>query len=111
MSEICSKCGLPMELCVCETIAKEEQKITINVVKRRFGKLITEVSGIGKEINIKDLAKKLKSKLACGGTSKDGKIELQGNHSERVKDFLIEQGFAAETIDVKPFKFFKGKRK
>lgn len=99
-----------MELCVCETIAKEEQKITISVVKRRFGKLITEVSGMGKEINIKDLAKKLKSKLACGGTAKEGKIELQGNHSDRVKEFLVDQGFASETIEVKEFKFFKGKK-
>jgi translation initiation factor 1 len=102
MSEVCPKCGLPKELCVCETIAKEEQKITISVVKRRFGKLITVVLGIDeKDINIKDLAKKLKSKLACGGTAKDGKIELQGHHAKRVKEFLVEQGFSAGTIVIK----------
>ncbi|MAG78086.1 stress response translation initiation inhibitor YciH [archaeon] len=108
MSEVCPKCGLPKELCVCETIAKEEQKITINVVKRRFGKLITQVTGIDeKDINIKDLAKKLKSKLACGGTAKDGKIELQGNHADKVKEFLVEQGFSAGTIVVKKQSFGK----
>ncbi len=106
MSEVCSKCGLPQELCVCETIAKEEQKIEVMIVKRRFGKMATVVSGINsKDINLRDLAKKLKSKLACGGTSKDGKIELQGNHMQKVKEFLIEQGFAADTITTKELKW------
>ncbi len=99
MSEMCPKCGLPKDLCVCETIAKEEQKIVVKIVKRKFGKLITVVTGINdKSIDIKDLAKKLKSKLACGGTMKDGVIELQGNHAHKVKQILIEQGFPQGTI-------------
>ena len=32
---------------------------------------------------------------------KDGKVELQGDHKQKVKDFLVQMGFAAETIDVK----------
>jgi len=102
MSEVCPKCGLPQDLCVCETIAKEGQKIEIKVVKRKFGKLITLVEGINdKNIDIKDLAKKLKSKLACGGTAKGNTVELQGNHAAKVKQYLIELGFPAETIYVK----------
>ncbi len=70
--------------------------------KRKFGKLETTIEGIdSKEIDIKDLAKQLKSKFACGGTVKDGKIELQGDHKQRVKEFLIQMGFAANTIEVK----------
>lgn len=102
MSEICSKCGLPMELCVCESIAKEDQQIIITIVKRRFGKIITEVSGIDeKDINLKELAKQLKTKLACGGTIKDERIELQGSHAEKVKDFLVSQGFSRKSMIVK----------
>ncbi len=101
MSEVCSKCGLPKELCVCETIAKEEQKITIKVIKRKFGKIITLVGGIDeKAINLRDLAKSLKSKLACGGTSKEGTIELQGSHGPKVKEELIKLGFAPGTIEI-----------
>lgn len=101
MSEVCPKCGLPKELCVCETIAKEEQKITIKVIKRKFGKIITLIEGIDeKEINLKDLAKSLKSKLACGGTSKNSIIELQGSHTVKVKEELIKLGFAPETIEI-----------
>ena len=102
MSEICTTCGLPKELCVCESIAKESQNIVIKIIKKKFGKKNTLVTGIdAKEINMKDLTKRLKAKLACGGTTKDGKIELQGDHKQKVKTFLIEMGFPAETIKIK----------
>ena len=101
MSEICPKCGLFKELCVCETIAKEDQRITITTIKRKFGKLTTMVTGIdSKSIDIKDVAKKLKSKLACGGTVKNSVIELQGEHKRKVKEELIKLGFAPTTIDI-----------
>ena len=102
MGEVCPKCGLARELCVCETIAKEEQRIVIKLEKRKFGKLITIVVGINaKDIDIKDVAKKLKSKFACGGTVKGNAIELQGQHRDRVKQELIRMGFAPETIEVR----------
>ena len=102
MSEICDKCGLPKELCVCETIAKETQKIIVTIEKRRFNKKYTVVKGIdNKEINLKDLTKKLKTKLACGGTSKGNQVELQGDHKQKVKEILIAFGFAPETIIMK----------
>ena len=95
MSSICSKCGLPKELCVCETIAKEEQKITITLVTKKYKKVNTVIEGLDeKRINLKEVAKKLKSKFACGGTIKEGKIELQGNHLEKVKQELRNLGFS-----------------
>ena len=101
MSEVCPTCGLPKDLCVCETIAQAEQQITVRVVKRRFGKLSTIISGIDdKTINLKELGKKLKSRLACGGTTKDKNIELQGNHLEKAKQYIIEEGFAASSITI-----------
>lgn len=102
MSEICTVCGLPKELCACETIAKESQKIVVEVEKKKFGKVYTVITGIdNKEINMKDLAKKLKTEFACGGTIKENKIELQGNHKKKTKDFLVKMGFATESIEVK----------
>jgi len=101
MSEICSTCGLPKELCVCETIAKETQRIKVYIEKRKFGKKYTIVKGIDeREIDLRGLGKKLKTFLACGGTVKDGFVELQGNHAERVKKFLVGLGFAEERIDM-----------
>ncbi len=103
MNGICSTCGLPQDLCVCETIAKERQKITVYIERKKFGKKYTVVEGIDtKEIDIKDLGKMLKSKLACGGTTKDGIVELQGEHTQKVMSFLVEMGFAPETIEIIP---------
>ena len=101
MSEICAVCGLPKELCVCEEIAREEQQIRIFTEKRRFGKLMTVVQGIDESnIDIKDLTTSLKTKCACGGTSKDGKIELQGDHKNKIKKILIDLGFSKDMIVV-----------
>ncbi|MBS3107751.1 stress response translation initiation inhibitor YciH [Candidatus Woesearchaeota archaeon] len=94
MSEICPKCGLPKDLCVCETIAREEQRIKVEEEKRKFGKIITIVSGLNtSEIDVKELIKKLKSKLACGGTAKNGTLELQGKHKVKVLHELRNLGF------------------
>ncbi len=98
MSDICPKCGLPKELCVCEDIAREQQKIDITVDKRRYGKMMTIVDGINSsDLDIDALITKLKKKCASGGTIKDGKIELQGDHRAKVKETLEEMGFMVET--------------
>jgi translation initiation factor 1 len=102
MSAICTTCGLPKELCVCEQIARESQKITVLLDKKKFGKTYTVISGINEhEVDVKDLAKKLKNKFACGGTAKNGSIELQGDHRRNAKEELVKLGFVADTIEVR----------
>ena len=102
MSEICVKCGLVKELCVCETIAKESQLIKIFLERKKFRTFSTIIEGIDqKEIDIRDLAKKLKEQLACGGTAKEGNIELQGDNKNKIKGILIKMGFSPDTIEVK----------
>jgi len=90
--------GLPSETDVLKEIAKQEQKIKISTVTRRYGKVTTLISGFDKSFDVKATAKKLKEKLACGGTVKDGVIELQGNHKIRAKQALIDLGFPEESI-------------
>jgi len=99
MQDICNKCGLPKELCVCETISREVQKVRVYTVKRRFGKLSTIIDGLDeKSVDIKKLVSALKTELACGGTYKNGMIELQGNHKKKAIEILIKQGFNQESI-------------
>jgi len=97
MAGICSVCGLPEELCMCEQIAKEQQKIRILTDTRRYGKVVTVVEGIdATDIDMDDLARKLKTRCAAGGTAKEGRIELQGEHKKKVKEVLEELGFSVE---------------
>ena len=101
MGEIDPLTGLPKELGVWENIAKSDQRIKIKEEKRKFGKIITVIFGINsKEIDLKEIGKQLKSKLACGGTVKGNVIELQGNHAKKAKAELIKLGFDPDSIEI-----------
>ncbi len=94
---VCDTCGLPKEICVCEEIAREQQEIVISTTTRRYGKTVTIVEGLDpSDIDVKGLTVDLKNACACGGSYKDGNIELQGDHRERVKKELERMGFHAE---------------
>ncbi len=100
MNGVCPKCGLSKELCICETIAKEREKIRVYGVPRRFGKITTIVAGLSEDVDPKSILKELKTRLACGGTLKKNQIELQGDHRDKVKELLKKLGFTDEQIEV-----------
>ncbi len=90
--------GFPAESNVFEEIAKSEQHIKVTTEKRRYGKIITLVTGFSKNLDLKGIAKSLKEKLACGGTVKGDVIELQGNHLKQVRKVLVKEGFPENSI-------------
>ncbi len=90
--------GLPTEADVFEEIAKSEQHIKVATQTRRYGKKITLVEGFDKHVDVKAIGKRLKEELACGGTTKNNVIELQGNHQKKVKPILMKLGFSEEII-------------
>jgi translation initiation factor 1 len=96
--EICPKCGLPEQACVCEQIVKSAQRIKVTTDKKRYGKIVTVITGFEKGIDVKKVAKALKNELACGGTFKGNAIELQGNHQKKIGPILEKQGFQVESI-------------
>jgi len=97
--EICPKCGLPEPACVCEQIMKSSQRIRVTTDRKRYGKIVTVIKGFDSSIDVKKVAKDMKNELACGGTGKDGIIELQGDHTKRAKSILIKLGFEEEQIE------------
>lgn len=99
MQEIDKISGLPKDLFDISNIGKEKQKIKIEVQKTRFKKFLTTIKGIEDEKELKEIGKEMKQKFACGGTTKDGEIELQGSHKDKAKEFLIKKGFKEEMID------------
>ncbi len=98
---VCEKCGLPEDLCVCEEILKETQRVKVSKTRRRFKKWMTIVEGIDeRDIDLKNLSKALKAVCACGGTVKKGRIELQGDQQVRVKNYLEEKGYSIELREI-----------
>ena len=100
MADICPKCGLPKEICVCDILDREtNRRIKVYTEKKKFRKFMTIVEGLtGDELD--KTAKELKRVLACGGTSKNGVIELQGNHKNNVKKALLSMGYQEDVIEV-----------
>jgi len=101
MAEICPACGLPLDICVCEEMGKEQQRIRVRLEARKWGKVVTVVDGIiEKETDLSRLAQRLKSFCACGGTAKNKEIILQGNHQDKVRTYLIQQGYPEENVEI-----------
>jgi len=101
MADICPICGLPKDLCVCGEIGKEQQRIRIRLETRKWRKKSTIIDGLNnKDTDLTSLAKKLKNSCACGGTAKNGEILLQGDHREKVCQYLISIGYPKENIEL-----------
>lgn len=60
----------------------------------RRGKTVTMISNIKHNPQvIEDLEKKLKKHCGAGGTSYAKTIEIQGDHVDKVRKFLMKEGF------------------
>ena len=69
------------------------QRLTVHTEERRYGKQMVVIDGLDDEAGREALASELKSALGTGGTVKDGRIEIQGDHEDRVRDLLTERGY------------------
>lgn len=57
---------------------------------------MTVVEGFTEDANVEALAKELKRFVAGGGTSKERRVELQGDHRQKVVAFLRNKGYTVE---------------
>jgi len=93
---VCDVCGLPKEICVCEELGREQASLRVRIDTRRYGKAVTVVEGFTDDSNVDALAKDLKRFVAAGGTAKGGHIELQGDHRQKVVNWLRGKGYTVE---------------
>ena len=73
---------------------KATQELTVRTETRRYGKQMVLIEGLDDESEMESLASELKAVLGTGGTVKEGHIELQGDHGDRVRGLLMEKGYS-----------------
>ncbi len=84
---------------ILKEVYREQELIKIKVERRKGRREVTIIEGVDPKLfDLKSIVSELKSKLACGGTAKNGRIELQGDHRFRVKELLVEMGFPETNI-------------
>jgi translation initiation factor 1 len=80
------------------TPAKQPLKLKLET-KHRAGKAVTLILGyVGQEEDAETLVKKLKNHCGSGGSAKDGELLIQGDHREKIKQWLHKNGYGLTKI-------------
>jgi len=101
---LCPACEKPLDACVCDELAEQQRLAALDGIVRirretsgRKGKGVTTLTGIAKpEKELKDLLKQLKKVCGTGGSVKDGVLEIQGDHRDKLKAVLEKQGYTVK---------------
>jgi translation initiation factor 1 len=93
---LCPGCGQPAGACQCRKRAVTAGDGILRIsreTKGRKGKGVTLITGLAlADEELKQLCSRLKQLCGTGGTVKDGVIEIQGDHRDRLFDWLGQQG-------------------
>ena len=94
---MCPGCRKPVRECACKAAAPVPKGDGIVRVSRetqgRRGKGVTVVRGLELAPDaLAELGKRLKAACGSGGTARDGVIEIQGDHRDRVVELLAAEG-------------------
>jgi translation initiation factor 1 len=93
----CPDCGQPYKNCRCGQPATSTKKSDgiVRVMrdrKQRGGKTVTVIDGLPQD-KLTTLGQQLKKLCGSGGTVKEGNIEIQGDHCDKVIAKLTELGY------------------
>ena len=99
---MCPACRQPLATCICKTLAKAAPtgdgiaRVT-REKQGRGGKTVTVVRGLVLEAeSLVALGKRLRAACGAGGTAKDGVLEVQGDHADKVLALLLAEGHKAK---------------
>lgn len=98
----CPACRQALAQCACKARAAPVGDGVVKVsrqTKGRGGKSVTLVTGVALDADaLAALGKQLRTACGCGGTVKDGVIEVQGDHCEKVMEALTKQGYKPKRV-------------
>ena len=98
---MCPACGNPVDQCVCQqsdSVPAGDGIVRVGrETKGRKGKGVTTITGVPlSAAELKHLARELKARCGCGGTVKDGIIEIQGDHRDTLIEILASKGYTVK---------------
>jgi translation initiation factor 1 len=99
---MCPACRQPIAACTCAVHAAQAPRGDgiVRVSREthgRGGKAVTVVRGVvGDAAALAALGKRLRTACGSGGTVKDGVLEVQGDHRDRVVDWLTREGYSVK---------------
>jgi translation initiation factor 1 len=99
VGERCPNCQRPIRECVCKrgTPGKPSSDGVVRVSREthgRKGKGVTVINGLGlPATELEALAAELKKRCASGGSVVTGRIEIQGDHRDRIVEELTRRGW------------------
>ncbi|MGF6724534.1 translation initiation factor 1 [Paraburkholderia sp. GAS41] len=99
---MCPECRQALAACICKSVAQtlpagDGVVRVMRETKGRGGKSVTIVRGLALDpLALASLGKQLRAACGSGGTVKDGVIEVQGDHCERVIEALVKHGHRAK---------------
>lgn len=102
VGERCPNCLRPVAGCVCKkgTPGKTSSDGVVRVSREtqgRKGKGVTVITGLGlPATQLETLATELKKKCGSGGAVENGRIEIQGDHRDRLVEELTKRGWKAK---------------
>jgi translation initiation factor 1 len=75
-----------------------QQNLKVEATRKgRKGKTVTVISGFQvKAETLNQLLKQLKTQCGSGGTVKDNTLEIQGDHKQKIVQFLTQLGYKAK---------------
>lgn len=81
-----------------ETLPPARQQLRVWLDrKQRGGKVVTLVRGfVGRDDDLAELARLLKTRCGVGGAAKEGEIIIQGDHRDRVVELLTKAGYGCK---------------
>ena len=101
--KMCPGCSRPVAQCICSRLQKQTVPQTDGVVRVQYethgrkGKRVTVIRGMPlSEADLAPVAKRFKQQFGTGGTVTENTIEIQGDHSDQIKQELKKQGYTVK---------------